>query len=84
MKHHQAFRPFAPIVLYERAHEIFARRRDSPYMLLAKDVRPASRDKIPGIVHVDGTARVRTGAAQDQRRLWRLLKKFEALTACQY
>ena len=49
-------------------------------MLLAKNVRPEWRDKIPAIVHVDGTARVQTLRRETNERLYRLLKEFEALT----
>jgi carbamoyltransferase len=80
VKHRQAFRPFAPIVLAERMKEIFEGEEDSPYMLIAKPVRPEWRDKIPAIVHVDGTARVQTVREQTNPRLYRLLKEFEALT----
>ena len=80
VKHRQAFRPFAPIVLHERAREIFEGDEDSPFMLLAKDVRPEWRERIPGIVHVDGTAGVQTVRRETNERLWRLLKDFEAIT----
>lgn len=80
VKHRQAFRPFAPIVLEERADEIFEGPGDSPYMLMAKPVAAAWRDKIPAIVHVDGTARVQTVSEATNPRLYRLLKEFEALT----
>jgi carbamoyltransferase len=80
VKHRQAFRPFAPIVLHERAREVFEGEEDSPFMLLAKDVRPEWRDRIPGIVHVDGTARVQTVRRETNERLWRLMKEFEGLT----
>ena len=80
VKHRQPFRPFAPIVLAERAKEIFEGEEDSPFMLIAKNVRPEWRDKIPAIVHVDGTARVQTVRAETNDRLYRLLKAFDALT----
>ena len=80
VKHRQAFRPFAPIVLAERADEIFEGKTESPYMLVAMKVRPEWQDKIPGVVHVDGTARVQTVRQQDNDRLYRLLKEFDALT----
>jgi carbamoyltransferase len=80
VKHRQPFRPFAPIVLAERAHEIFEGNFDSPYMLMAMNVYPQWRDKIPAIVHVDGTARVQTVTAESSPRLYRLLKEFDALT----
>jgi carbamoyltransferase len=80
VKFRQAFRPFAPIVLAERAKEVFEGDEDSPFMLLAKRVRPEWRDKIPAIVHVDGTARVQTVRQEHNGRLYTLLKEFEAIT----
>jgi carbamoyltransferase len=80
VKHRQPFRPFAPIVLAERAKEIFEGEEDSPFMLIAKPVRREWRDRIPAIVHVDGTARVQTVSEDTNPVLYRLLKEFEALT----
>ena len=80
VKFRQAFRPFAPIVLAEREDEIFEGGHDSPYMLLAKPVRAEWKDKIPSIVHVDGTARVQTVREETNPPLYRLLKEFEAVT----
>jgi len=80
VKHRQAFRPFAPVVLAERASEIFEGDEESPFMLLVKRVRPEWRDKIPAIVHVDGTARVQTVRQDQNERLYALLKEFDAIT----
>ena len=80
VKHRQAFRPFAPIVLAERMKEIFEGEEDSPFMLIAKPVRSEWRERIPGIVHVDGTARVQTVREATNPRLYRLLKEFDRLT----
>lgn len=80
VKHRQAFRPFAPIVLAERAKEIFEGEEESPFMLIAKRVRPEWRGRIPAVVHVDGTARVQTVRKETNERLHRLLTEFEALT----
>ena len=60
VKHRQAFRPFAPIVLAERAKEIFEGDEESPFMLLAKGVRREWRDRNPG-----GRSRRRHGARAD-------------------
>jgi carbamoyltransferase len=49
-------------------------------MLLAKSVHPEWRDRIPAVVHVDGTARVQTVDAEANPVLYRLLREFEALT----
>ncbi len=69
VKHRQAFRPFAPVVLAERANEIFEGDEESPFMLLVKRVRPEWKDKISAIVHVDGTARVQTVRRDQNERL---------------
>ena len=80
VKFRQAFRPFAPIVLYERAKDIFVGEDESPFMLRAKHVRPEWKDRIPAIVHVDGTARVQTVRREHNERIYDLLTEFERLT----
>ncbi|MCB1510259.1 MAG: carbamoyltransferase [Hyphomicrobiaceae bacterium] len=80
VKFRQAFRPFAPIVLRERVDEVFEGDEESPYMLVVKRVRPEWKDRIAGIVHVDGTARVQTVIEETNPKLYRLLKEFEAIT----
>ena len=80
VKHRQAFRPFAPIVLAERVNEIFEGEEESPFMLLVQRVRPEWQARVPAIVHVDGTARLQTVRREHNERLYRLLKEFEALT----
>jgi carbamoyltransferase len=80
VKHRQAFRPFAPIILAERVNDVFEASGESPFMLVAMQVRPEWRDKVPAIVHVDGTARVQTVRREENERLYQLLKEFEALT----
>jgi carbamoyltransferase len=80
VKHRQAFRPFAPVVLAERAEEIFEGAGESPFMLVAKHVRADWRDKIPAVVHVDGSARVQTVREEHNPRLYRLLKEFASIT----
>ncbi|MHC4939456.1 MAG: carbamoyltransferase family protein [Planctomycetota bacterium] len=80
VKFRQGFRPFAPAVLAEKAQEYFEGKAESPYMLLAQRVRPEMRDRIPGVVHVDGTARVQTVREEDNPRFHALLRAFEERT----
>ncbi len=80
VKHRQAFRPFAPAVLAELAHEIFEGEEESPYMLLAMKVRPEWRDRVAAIVHVDGTARVQTVREEDNPLFHALIKAFAERT----
>ncbi|MGW0160115.1 carbamoyltransferase family protein [Mycobacterium sp. NPDC003323] len=61
VKGREQFRPVAPMVLAERAAEIFTGGPiPSPYMLFVHDVVPHWRDRIPAVTHVDGTARIQT------------------------
>ena len=72
VKGREQFRPVAPMVLEERAAEIFAGRLPSPHMLFTHEVADEWRERIPAVVHVDGTARIQTvtrrGGAADGRR----------------
>jgi carbamoyltransferase len=81
VKGREQFRPVAPMVRAERAAEIFTRGPlPSPYMLFVHDVTPAWRDRIPAVVHVDGTARVQTVDARQEPLLARMLATFEDRT----
>ncbi len=80
VKHRESFRPFAPAVLEERAHEYFELTQPSPFMLLVVPVRPERKDEIPAVVHVDGTARVQTVAKESNPLFWTLINRFADLT----
>jgi carbamoyltransferase len=81
VKGREQFRPVAPMVLADRAHEIFSSGPlPSPYMLFVHDVAPEWRDRIPAVVHVDGTARVQTVDDERTPRVAELLRAFEART----
>ncbi|GAA3446225.1 carbamoyltransferase [Planomonospora venezuelensis] len=81
VKGREQFRPIAPMVLAERAGEIFERGPvPSPYMLFVHDVRPEWRERIPAVVHVDGTARIQTVERADDPLMARTLEEFEART----
>ncbi|MEY9944737.1 carbamoyltransferase [Kitasatospora sp. GAS1066B] len=83
VKHREAFRPFAPSVLAERARDWFDLGRDSDsyqYMLFTCPVRPGLAARIPAVVHVDGTSRVQTVSREANPRYHRLISEFEELT----
>ena len=80
VKHREMFRPFAPSVIEERADDYFVMRGPSPFMLLAPMVRPEAVQRIPAVVHVDGSARVHTVNARDNPCFYDLLVEFENLT----
>ncbi len=79
IKRREAFRPFAPSVLEEAAHEHFELDHPSPFMLETCAVR--SDLDLPGITHVDGSARPQTVAGHHPRYR-RLLERFQERTGC--
>lgn len=80
VKRRESFRPYAPVVLEERAEEFFTLKDSSPFMLLAPKVREQKKDIIPAVTHVDGTARVQTLNKQTNQKLWGLIKAFDDIT----
>jgi len=80
VKGREQFRPVAPMVLADRAPEIFSRGPlPSPYMLFVHDVAPEWRDRVPAVTHVDGTARIQT-VEPAQKRLYDTISRFAERT----
>lgn len=81
VKGREQFRPVAPMVLAERAGELFdGGPLPSPYMLFTHRVRPQWRDRIRTVVHVDGTARVQTVDRSEEPLVHRTLSAFDRRT----
>lgn len=80
VKGREQFRPIAPMVLVERAREIFEGPIPSPYMLFTHRVALTWIDRIPAVVHVDGTARVQTVDSAQQPLVAEMLRCFERRT----
>ena len=80
IKGREQFRPVAPMVLAERAGEIFEGPLPSPYMLFTHRVRPGWRERIPAVVHVDGTARIQTVDRSQEPLVAAMLESFERRT----
>jgi carbamoyltransferase len=77
VKFREDFRPFAPSVLTDAAHRYFDYAGPSPFMSFIAPV--TTPEELPGITHVDGTARLQTVDDGDAPYP-RLLKAMEALT----
>ena len=76
MKYREAFRPFAASVLAEHQEEIFSDGWPSPFMQYALRVREDVLDRIPAVVHADGTCRVQTVSAEDAPDFHRVISAF--------
>ena len=71
------FRPFAPAVLEEHYKEYFDTRLPSPYMSRICKVKT---DKVPGITHVDNTARIQTVNKQFNEKFYNIINEFYKIT----
>ena len=82
IKQRQKFRPFAPVILEELAHQYFDMPRGwnhSRYMQSVATCR--SPELFPAIVHHDGTSRVQT-VPKDGSGIRELLEKWYVMTGC--
>ncbi|GAB4176499.1 MAG: carbamoyltransferase C-terminal domain-containing protein [Thalassobaculales bacterium] len=80
IKRREPFRPFAPAVLEEAAGEWFETSHPIPHMTHVVPVRPARRQRIPAVVHADGSARPQTVSAAASPDFHRLIAAFAART----
>jgi len=84
--HRTEFMPFAPIVLEDCFEDIFASsklggaRNASSFMTITLDVKAEWRDRIPGVVHVDGTARPQVITSEVDPFYHGILAKFREVT----
>ena len=82
VKFRESFRPFAPAVLNEMREEFFEINQESPHMLIACNVKPSMKKKIPAVVHVDNSCRVQTVTFKSNEKFYLLIKEFYAITKC--
>ena len=80
VKHRQWYRPFAPSILREKVSEWFEIDIDSPYMSYVIDFKEEMKDKVPAVVHIDGTARLQTVTKEDNGWYYELIKKWDQKT----
>jgi carbamoyltransferase len=75
VKPRERYHPFGLCLPEELVGEWFEVPRPSPWMLVYGTVRPDRRDRIPAVLHVDGTARYQTVSREADPELHRLLLK---------
>jgi carbamoyltransferase len=79
VKRREDFRPFAPSVLAERANEWFdigSHLASHEYMLFACPTKAGRHERIPAVLHHDGTARVQLVRREANPRFHELISRF--------
>ena len=77
IKKREDFRPFAPAILEEHYKEYFDTNSPSPYMSRICKVKS---NKVPGITHVDNTARIQTVNKNFNEKFYNLINEFYKIT----
>lgn len=80
VKFRESYRPFAPSILHEHGPEYFEDYRETPYMERALSFRAEVKERIPAVVHSDGTGRLQTVKEEWNPRFHRLLTAFHRET----
>lgn len=74
------FRPLAPSMLEEFGNEVFGVEHHDPFMITVIEVAEEYKEKIPAVVHVDGSARPQMVSKKTNPRYWNLINEFRKET----
>ncbi len=82
VKYREGFRPFAPAILSEHVSDWFdiPPEMSVPYMEQVYPVRVEQRNKVPAVVHHDGTGRLQTVDRLANPLFYSLIENFERIT----
>ncbi|MBN2333569.1 MAG: carbamoyltransferase [Deltaproteobacteria bacterium] len=79
IKYRERWRPFCPSMLDRVAPEILQTDHPSPYMTFTFTVAGQWKDRIPEVVHEDGTARAQVVTRESNPRYYRLIEELARL-----
>ena len=82
VKHREWFRPFACSILKEKVNDWFdlVGRDETPHMMYAVKCLDGIEEKIPSVIHVDGTCRIQTVTKEQNENYYNLISAFEKIT----
>jgi len=82
IKKREYFRPFAASVLKDDVHDWFDLRgmEESPSMMYAVNCKEGVAEKIPAVIHVDGTCRIQTVTKEQNEHWYNLISEFKRQT----
>ena len=80
IKFRERWRPFCPSILDRIAPEVIGSDHPAPFMTVTFDVTDAWKERIPEVVHADGTARVQIVERRQNARYYDLIEALETRT----
>jgi carbamoyltransferase len=80
IKFREPFRPFCPSILSQAAGDYFETSYPAPFMVTAYKIKPHQRERIPAVVHADGTGRLQTVEKDVNPLYWKLIDRFGEIT----
>lgn len=83
IKRRESFRPFAPAILQDAVTDWFetdGATIKSPFMLRVKRFKDNQRDRVPAVVHVDGSGRLQTLTREANGPFYELVEAFNRRT----
>lgn len=80
VKHRESFRPYAPSICLEDVKDYFNINQPSPFMTISATVVEDKKSIIPGVIHIDNTARLQTVSEDENPLYYKLLRKFQAIS----
>ncbi len=82
IKYREGFRPFAPSVLEEKENTYFQipKGQHSYFMEKVFMFKDEYKDKLPGVVHFDGTGRIQSVSKKTNPKYHKLISEFEKLS----
>ena len=78
VKKREYYRHFAGSVMLEHAHDWFEmlQLKESPWMSFAIKAKDIAYEKVPTLVHADGTCRIQTVTEEQNKNYYNLIKGF--------
>jgi carbamoyltransferase len=84
VKRREYFRPFAGSILKEHVHDWFDLRGmdETPFMMYAVNCKEGIQERIPAIIHVDGTCRIQTVTPEVNKNYYDIIQEYYNQTDC--
>lgn len=77
IKYREQYRPFCPSVLVEKQGHYFENAFVAPFMAVNCRATEFAKQKIPGVVHIDGTSRIQSVEQSTNPLYHELISRFE-------